>query len=209
MITVRKRTAIENMGAAFGGASPMAPQASAGEVEELHAKFGQLVIERNFFCRQPPVSSSALKAKRGETGSSRSQRSATMQAAVSGALRPLLPAARRKRREPEIHGDHRPAVSRDAMVWVGANGPLYATRGASMRAASGPSADEADASGSDSSGAEDQQEAPGAQDLSVSSEGLDHHPPQSGRVARTSATSRCAVGSCIWSRSWTGTAARC
>ncbi|WP_065169871.1 hypothetical protein [Paracoccus sp. MKU1] len=36
------------MTAAFGGASPAEPQISAGEVEKLHAKIGQLVIERDF-----------------------------------------------------------------------------------------------------------------------------------------------------------------
>ena len=41
-------TAIENMAAAFGGASPAAPQISEKEVEKLHAKIGQLVIERDF-----------------------------------------------------------------------------------------------------------------------------------------------------------------
>ena len=48
MISGWKRTAIENMAAAFGGASPAAPQISASEVEKLHAKIGQLVIERDF-----------------------------------------------------------------------------------------------------------------------------------------------------------------
>ena len=48
MISGWKRTAIENMAAAFGGASSAAPQISASEVEKLHAKIGQLVIERDF-----------------------------------------------------------------------------------------------------------------------------------------------------------------
>ncbi len=38
MISGWKRTAIENMAAAFGGASSAEPQISAGEVEKLHAK---------------------------------------------------------------------------------------------------------------------------------------------------------------------------
>lgn len=48
MISGWKRTAIENMAAAFGGASSSEPQNSAAEVEKLHAKIGQLVIERDF-----------------------------------------------------------------------------------------------------------------------------------------------------------------
>jgi len=48
MISGWKRTEIENMAAAFGGASSAEPQISAGEVEMLHAKIDQLVIERDF-----------------------------------------------------------------------------------------------------------------------------------------------------------------
>lgn len=48
MITGLKRTAIENMASVFGSAVPAAPQISAGEVEKLHAKIGQLVVERDF-----------------------------------------------------------------------------------------------------------------------------------------------------------------
>ena len=48
MITGWKRTAIENMASAFGSGAPAAPQLSAGEVEKLHAKIGQLVVERDF-----------------------------------------------------------------------------------------------------------------------------------------------------------------
>ena len=48
MISGWKRTAIENMAAAFGRTSSAESQISAGEVEKLHAKIGQLVIERDF-----------------------------------------------------------------------------------------------------------------------------------------------------------------
>ncbi len=41
-------TTIENMASAFGGASPAAPQISEKDVEKLHAKIGQLVVERDF-----------------------------------------------------------------------------------------------------------------------------------------------------------------
>lgn len=69
------------------------------------------------FWPQPPVSVSALEAKSGAAGSPRSQRPAAMRPAVAGALRPLLPATRRKRRELEVHRHHRPAVPRDAVAW--------------------------------------------------------------------------------------------
>jgi transposase len=48
MISGWKRTAIENMATAFGSSAPAAPLISEKEVEKLHAKIGQLVIERDF-----------------------------------------------------------------------------------------------------------------------------------------------------------------
>ncbi len=48
MITGWKRTAIENMASAFDGKSAAEPAISRQEVEKLHAKIGQLVVERDF-----------------------------------------------------------------------------------------------------------------------------------------------------------------
>jgi transposase len=48
MISGWKKTAIENMASAFGGRPLSEPPISAGEVEKLHAKIGQLVVERDF-----------------------------------------------------------------------------------------------------------------------------------------------------------------
>ena len=48
MITGWKRTATLNMSSAFDGKNAAAPQISAGEVETLHAKIGQLVVEWDF-----------------------------------------------------------------------------------------------------------------------------------------------------------------
>jgi transposase len=79
MISGWKRTAIENMAAAFGGASPAAPQISAGEVEKLHAKIGQLVIERD-----------ASQRLRGPTG-------ATVAASMSAASSLILGTGGKKR----------------------------------------------------------------------------------------------------------------
>ena len=47
MITGWKRTATLNMASAFDGKNAAAPQISAGQVETLHAKIGQLVVERD------------------------------------------------------------------------------------------------------------------------------------------------------------------
>ena len=47
MISGWKRTAIENMAQAFSGQSTAEPTISTAEVEKLHAKIGQLVVERD------------------------------------------------------------------------------------------------------------------------------------------------------------------
>ncbi|WP_420029479.1 IS3 family transposase [Rhodovulum visakhapatnamense] len=51
MISGWKRTAIENMASAFGAQATADPTISAADVEKLHAKIGQLVIERDFLFR--------------------------------------------------------------------------------------------------------------------------------------------------------------
>ena len=48
MSTGWKRTTTLNMASAFDGKNAAAQQISAGEVETLHAKIGQLVVERDF-----------------------------------------------------------------------------------------------------------------------------------------------------------------
>ncbi|TPG12868.1 IS3 family transposase [Sphingomonas koreensis] len=49
MIATWKRQAIEGMAATFSGASEAAKAAGDTEIEKLHAKIGQLVVERGFF----------------------------------------------------------------------------------------------------------------------------------------------------------------
>ncbi len=48
MISGWKRIAIENMASAFGTQATAEPMISAADVEKLHAKIGQLVVERDF-----------------------------------------------------------------------------------------------------------------------------------------------------------------
>ena len=43
-----KRTAIENMATAFTRRGPATEQMSAADVDKLHSKIGQLVVERDF-----------------------------------------------------------------------------------------------------------------------------------------------------------------
>ena len=48
MISGWKKVAIANMASAFGGGSSVEPTISERDVEKLHAKIGQLVVERDF-----------------------------------------------------------------------------------------------------------------------------------------------------------------
>ena len=48
MISTWKRAAIENMAMAFSKGKETEAQANAKDVEKLHAKIGQLVVERDF-----------------------------------------------------------------------------------------------------------------------------------------------------------------
>ena len=48
MISGWKKTALTNMASAFDGTSSAEPQVSERDVERLHAKIGQLVVERDF-----------------------------------------------------------------------------------------------------------------------------------------------------------------
>lgn len=48
MISGWKKAAIENMASAFSGKISAEPLISEKEVEKLHAKIGQLVVERDF-----------------------------------------------------------------------------------------------------------------------------------------------------------------
>src|SRR5690606_36698453 len=51
MIAAWKRQAVEGMAGTFSGASDAARAASEAEVEKLHAKIGQLAVERAFLPR--------------------------------------------------------------------------------------------------------------------------------------------------------------
>ena len=51
MIATWKRQAIEGMAATFSGASEASKTAGDTEIEKLHAKIGQLVVERDFLSK--------------------------------------------------------------------------------------------------------------------------------------------------------------
>jgi transposase len=51
MVGEWKRQAMEGLAAVFSGKAEAAEAAKADEVEKLHAKIGQLVVERDFLAR--------------------------------------------------------------------------------------------------------------------------------------------------------------
>lgn len=51
MITSWKRQAMDNMAAAFAGANERRSKASEAQIKELHAKIGQLTVERDFLAK--------------------------------------------------------------------------------------------------------------------------------------------------------------
>ena len=51
MIAAWKRQAVEGLAGTFSGAGDAAKAASEAEVEKLHAKIGQLVVERDFLAK--------------------------------------------------------------------------------------------------------------------------------------------------------------
>jgi transposase len=51
MITNWKRQAIDNMAAAFSGATERNSKTEEAQIKELHAKIGQLTVERDFLAK--------------------------------------------------------------------------------------------------------------------------------------------------------------
>ena len=51
MIAAWKRQAIDGMASTFSGAGDAAKAASEAEVDKLHAKIGQLLVERDFLAK--------------------------------------------------------------------------------------------------------------------------------------------------------------
>ena len=97
-----------------------------------------------------------------------------MQVAIVSAVEFVLSAEGRKCRESSLYGTHRQAVPGNALVWLAADGAVYAAAGPQMRAAQGASLDAPDAVGADLSDAQHQQEAPSAQDLSLFAQEYGH-----------------------------------
>lgn len=64
-----KQSAIENMSTAFTRRGPVAEQVSIAEVDKLHSKIGQLVVERDFLAEASHRLLGTRGKKNGEPGS--------------------------------------------------------------------------------------------------------------------------------------------
>ena len=70
-----------------------------------------------------------------------------MRAAVAGAVELVLSAERREHRKLAVHGNNRQTIPRYALVWIPADGALYAASEPQMRPSQGPSIDASDVFG--------------------------------------------------------------
>ena len=87
-ISTWKRAALDNMSSAFErrGCSPGTP--SAADIEKLHSKIGQLVVERDFLA-DASVQLLGTRGKNGEQGS-QAERSPPVRAADTIAFKSVL-----------------------------------------------------------------------------------------------------------------------
>lgn len=131
-----------------------------------------------------------------------------MRVAAVDAVEPVLPACRRKYREPADHGDHRQAVPRSAVVQIAANGAFHATAGPPMQSNSCAASDPQGTAGADLPDPKHQQVESTAQGLTLSSEWTGDHPAQPGLVRRYQLCPNL-TRLCTWWPSWIGSAARC
>jgi transposase len=116
-----RRTAIEGMSGMFSGKAEAAEAARECEIDQLHAKIGQLVVERDF-CDEPPVDEC-----RAEVGDDRAQPpDAGDHAPVSLDRHQPFSLLRRPtdRERGELGADagYRRAVHGDAVVWLAKDG---------------------------------------------------------------------------------------
>ncbi len=63
MINAWKKQAIEGMSGVFSGKTEAVEAAREGEIDQLHAKIGQLVVERDFLWTKPPVDEGRSEAR--------------------------------------------------------------------------------------------------------------------------------------------------
>ena len=97
-----------------------------------------------------------------------------MRAAVAGAVELVLSAERREHRKLAVHGNNRQTIPRYALVWIPADGALYAASEPQMRPSQGPSIDASDVFGANLPDTKHEQETPPAPDLSISASEIDN-----------------------------------
>ena len=84
-VSAWKRRAIAGLGEVFSNGGERRRRDHESEVRELHAKIGELTVERDF-CREFPVDEPGRAPGAGETRSPRAEREPSMPFAVGRAL---------------------------------------------------------------------------------------------------------------------------
>jgi transposase len=95
MVAAWKRQAIEGLASTFSGKAEAAVATGEAELTRLHAKIGQLVVERDFW-RKPPVDELETEARDGGRVASAAVDRAAGRAAPDRLIWPLLPAGWRE-----------------------------------------------------------------------------------------------------------------
>ena len=113
MITAWKKPAVEGMAGVFSGKVEAADTVCEVEVEKLHAKIHQLMVERDF-CRKPPVDEPGPEATDDRSAAPAALGPAAMPAGVDQPFRLLPPAGGRDALELGADAPARRAVPRDA-----------------------------------------------------------------------------------------------
>lgn len=107
-INAWKKQAIEGMAMVFSGKAEAAEAASEGEIDHLHAKIGQRVVERDFL-RRPPGAERGGETRHDRTGSPAPADHAAMRPGRHQPVGVLRRLADRKPRDARGHaGDRRP-----------------------------------------------------------------------------------------------------
>ena len=105
-VSTWKRQAIEGLGEVFSNGVDRRRRDHESEVRELHAKIGELTVERDF-SPQGPVDEPGRAAGDGEAPSPGTELESSMPFAIDRAILALLHAQGRKRGEPCADATHR------------------------------------------------------------------------------------------------------
>jgi transposase len=148
MIGAWKRQAMDGMASLFDNGDQASKAASEAEIEKLHAKIGQLLVERDFW-RKPPVDERVLEAIEDRADTPASVDRDAVPPAVDQPVVLLLHADAGKRRDAGADDGDRRDVHGMSVVRQSSDGAAFAASGSCDRPSPGPAADGEDGAGTD------------------------------------------------------------